>query len=246
MSDHATKPGFRKTIVFAWVMCMVCGSLLTLASTGLKGYQQKNVALDQQKNILRTVNLIQAAEVLSPDEIAQRYHDNIRPASIDDSGALADENEKNPHNRPVYLYGSPTKPKAYIIPINSRGLWGKILGYIAMENDGVTIAGFTVYSHSETPGLGGEIEKLWFSDNFKGKKIIDTQGNFVSVGIAKGKVAESIPLDRASNYVDGISGATLTGKFLSAGLKQVLKEYEPFAKKFRTGEQPLVRTQPEQ
>ncbi len=33
--------------------------------------------------------------------------------------------------------------------------------------------------------------------------------------------------------MDGISGATLTGKFLSASMKDILKEYESVSVKFR-------------
>jgi Na+-transporting NADH:ubiquinone oxidoreductase subunit C len=106
---------------------------------------------------------------------------------------------------------------------------------MAIENDGKTVAGFSVYSHNETPGLGGEIEKPWFQKNFVGKKIVDEKGNFVSVGIAKGHVADVIASDRQSNYVDGISGASLTGKFLTGGLKTVLTEYEPLSEQFRKG-----------
>jgi Na+-transporting NADH:ubiquinone oxidoreductase subunit NqrC len=39
-----------------------------------------------------------------------------------------------------------------------------------------------------------------------------------------------------ANYVDGISGATLTGRFLSAGLKEILSEYEPVSIKLRSKE----------
>jgi Na+-transporting NADH:ubiquinone oxidoreductase subunit C len=105
-------------------------------------------------------------------------------------------------------------------------LWGKIFGYLALKSDGSTVTGFTVYKHSETPGLGGEIEKRWFQKNFEGKKILDKAGGFVSISIAKGFLPESFPKDKLPNYVDGISGATLTGKFLTTGLKDVLQAYE--------------------
>ncbi len=55
------------------------------------------------------------------------------------------------------------------------------------------------------------------------------------MGIAKGKVADAIAADRQANYVDGISGATLTGKFLTGGLKEVLLDYEPLSEQFRAG-----------
>ena len=133
----------------------------------------------------------------------------------------------------IILYVKDGNIHAYIVPINSRGLWGRILGYLAIQNDGSTVSGFTVYKHSETPGLGGEIEKKWFQKNFVGKKIVDHDGYFVSVSIAKGKVADKIPEKSQANYVDGISGATLTGKYLSAGMKEILQNYEPVSIRFR-------------
>ena len=36
-----------------------------------------------------------------------------------------------------------------------------------------------------------------------------------------------VPADKRPNYVDGISGATLTGKYLSAGIREILETYEP-------------------
>ena len=107
------------------------------------------------------------------------------------------------------------------------------MGYLAIQDDGSTISGFTVYKHSETPGLGGEIEKNWFQKNFIGKKIVDQAGDFVSISVAKGKVADRITKDQQSNFVDGISGATLTGKYLTAGVKEILKSYEPVSIRFR-------------
>ena len=81
--------------------------------------------------------------------------------------------------------------------------------------------------------MGGEIEKRWFQKTFVGKKIVDQAGDFVSVAIAKGKVEDKIPEKKQMNYVDGISGATLTGKYLSEGMKRILSHYEPVSIRFR-------------
>jgi Na+-transporting NADH:ubiquinone oxidoreductase subunit C len=51
--------------------------------------------------------------------------------------------------------------------------------------------------------------------------------------VAKGKVKDSIPKNQRQHYVDGISGATLTGRFLSEGLVETLEKFEPVSKKFR-------------
>lgn len=222
-----------KSILFATVLSIICSSLLTLASTGLKEYQLKNMALDRQKNILKSVGLMEADQAPAPDTIAKIYAEQIQQMWVDAGGQLVSAEQKGPHDLPVYLHVKDGAIQAYIIPVDSRGLWGRISGYLALENDGITVAGFTVYNHQETPGLGGEIEKRWFQNNFAGKKIIDDKGNLVSVTIAKGSVADKIPESRRQYYVDGISGASMTGRFLSEGLKQTLIEYEPLSKTFR-------------
>ena len=227
---------YIKSFLFAAVLSLVCGSLLTLASTGLKKYQLENIELDKNKNILKSVGLLNGEDAVSQETVEQLYSENIRQIWINVDGKIVLEQRKGKNDLPVYLFSQQGKIQAYIIPIHSRGLWGKISGYMAIKNDGATISGFTVYSHQETPGLGGEIEKKWFQNNFKGKKILDDQNNFVSIAIVKGSVKERIPKSRQKNFVDGISGASMTGKFLSAGLKQTLKEYEPFSERFRKNE----------
>lgn len=227
MSNHI------KSIIFAAVLSILCSSLLTLASTGLKGYRLKNIAHDKQKNILKSIGLIDAKSPPSSDRITELYSKNIKLMWVDFKGRLVSKQKKAENDLPIYLYVEQDKIVSYIIPFDSRGLWGKISGYLALKNDGETISGFTIYSHSETPGLGGEIEKTWFQNNFAGKKILDSKGNFVSVTIAKGAVKGKAQISRRQNFVDGISGASLTGKFLSEGLKHRLAEYELLSQRFR-------------
>ena len=93
--------------------------------------------------------------------------------------------------------------------------------------------GITFYKHGETPGLGGEIEKDWFKNNFKGKKIYSPDGELVSITVVKGKVADLIAEDEAYHYVDGISGSTLTGNGLNNFLKQDLETYKPYFDKVK-------------
>jgi len=224
-----------KSIAFTVAIALVCSLLLTGAATGLKDRKLRNVAVDRQKNILKAVGLLDPGQPPTVAYIEQVYQDKIRCYAMDGTGRIV-AGDSGPDALPVCFYVKDGQPAAYILPVDSRGLWGKIHGYMAIESDGKTVAGFSVYSHNETPGLGGEIEKPWFQRNFVGKQIVDGAGTFAAVGIAKGKVADAIPADRQANYVDGISGATLTGKFLTGGLKNVLSEYEVLSKQFRAGQ----------
>lgn len=222
-----------KTILFATGLCLVCSLLLTLAATGLKAYQRENAMVDRQKNVLKSVGAVTPDRSYTGDEIKALYREHIKCVSLGQDGEVLSADAAPAETMPLYLYEKGGATQAYILPVNSKGLWGRIYGYLALETDGSTIAGFTVYQHSETPGLGGEIENRWFQRNFVGKKIVDQQGDFVSVSIAKGAVEDAVRQDLQPHYVDGISGATMTGKYLSEGLQDVLKNYEPVSIRFR-------------
>jgi Na+-transporting NADH:ubiquinone oxidoreductase subunit C len=214
-------------------MCVVCSILLTLGATALQPLQDRNMLLDRRKNILVAAGLLEENVSHTPDEVMRLYAESIMPYWVGGDGNINEGGDHDAGDLPLYLCYQKDELSAYIIPFTSRGLWGKIYGYLALDTDGATIKGFTVYKHQETPGLGGEIEKRWFQKNFSGKKIVDRDGDFVSVAIAKGRVTDAVVETRRPNYVDGISGATLTGKFLSEGLKDILREYEPVSIRFR-------------
>ena len=225
--------GSLRSIAYAAVLCIVCSLLLTAASSGLQPFQERNVLLDRRRNILAAAGLIQE-ERLSAADIEALYTRHIRPLRVDSLGRVLPSAEGGEAALPFYLVvQEEDRPEGYIVPIDAKGLWGPINAYLAFDDDGTTVKGFTVYRHAETPGLGGEIEKKWFRDNWVGKKIVTRQGKFVSVGVAKGRVEEMVPLDKREHYVDGISGATLTGKYLAAGIRDTLNQYEPVAVKFR-------------
>ena len=226
-------PDNVKSILFAAVMAIICSAILTGVSSGLKDFRLENIALDKKKHILKVVGLLDPQNEPPRETIAALYHQNIREVRVDKNGRIVTPAGEGTVHLPVYYRIENDRIGAYIIPVSSRGLWGKIYGYMALDKDGTTITGFTVYQHSETPGLGGEIEKAWFQKNFKGKKIVDRAGDFASIVIAKGKVKKNLPKDRRLNYVDGISGATLTGKYLTLGIRETLNTYEPISIKFR-------------
>jgi Na+-transporting NADH:ubiquinone oxidoreductase subunit C len=231
-----------KTLLFAAIMCVVCSLLLTAAATGLKPLQQRNMAVDRHKNILMVFGLLEDNSGVPAQQVEQLYEKYIRHLWVDTNGRVVEEAPAGGQRLSLYLHVDQAMLKGYAVPISTRGLWGPIHGYLAIDNDGVTVKGFAVYQHQETPGLGGEIESQWFRKNFEGKKILNAAGEFASISIAKGSAADLVPLPKQTNYVDGISGATMTGKFLTAGLKEILEEYEPVAIKFRQQAAPYAQT----
>lgn len=236
MSDNT------KAVVFAAVLSLVCCILITAACTGLQKYQRINAELDRQINIIRSVGLVEEGKAYTKEEVNRLYQDHIVNAwALTDGTLLTEKPAEGIKAIPLYLDKEKGALGAYIIPLDMRGLWGRIYGYLALQSDGKTVEGFTVYKHSETPGLGGEIENTWFRKDFSGKQIVNKDNQFVSVSVAKGPASDSVPDDKRQNYVDGISGATLTGRYLTQGLKETLEKFEPLSQKLRQGEAKDIR-----
>ena len=223
---------------FAAIVTITCSILLAAAANLLRDRQQENIALDIQKNILASADLGSAE--MSREQILKLYDEYIRSKVVDRSGnEVSDKTveqldpKKDLDYLPLYYAEKDGKIEAYIIPISGKGLWSTIYGYLALEKDLDTIKGITFYKHGETPGLGGEIEKEWFRNNFKGKKIFSPDGKLVGITVVKGRVEEKISADESYHYVDGISGSTLTGKGLNNFLKKDLETYEPYFERIR-------------
>jgi Na+-transporting NADH:ubiquinone oxidoreductase subunit C len=232
MSENKTS--FKKNrvyvVLFALSVALFFSMLITAAANMLKPLQMENMALDKRTNLLEAAGLVPEGRKPTPEDIKRIYDTRIREVYVNPKGQIMTSPADS--TLQLYLIHTDQQVQGYIVPIITRGLWGKIYGYLAFEQDGQTVAGFSVYNHSETPGLGGEIESNWFQNNFKGKKILNDHNQFVSVGIAKGR-AENLPKQLQDHYVDGISGATLTGRYLSEGLEETLMKYEPVSIIFR-------------
>jgi Na+-transporting NADH:ubiquinone oxidoreductase subunit C len=224
---------------FAAAVTISCSILLAAAANLLKSRQQENIAFDIRKNILASAELGSAE--MTRQEVLKLYDKYIRSIVINTDGEeIKDKTveqidpKKDLDLLPLYYAEEDGQIKAFIIPVSGKGLWSTIYGYLALENDLITVMGITFYQHGETPGLGGEIEKDWFKNNFKGKKIFSPEGELLSITVVKGKVEDLIPEDQAYHYVDGISGSTLTGNGLTNFLKSDLEMYKPYFDKVKT------------
>lgn len=231
------------TFIFAAIVCIVCSVTLSAVSTGLKAKQDRNITIDIKKNILKAVGLRKPlGERSTPEQIFRVYEDKIEEMVIDDKGNVIEgvspseiKSGKTEGLNPLYVYKEGEQVMAYCFPIVGKGLWSTLYGYLALDADAVTVRGITFYKHGETPGLGAEIEKDWFQNNFRGKKIWSfKEDKLKPIKVAKGKVKGRITEEDAQYYVDGITGATMTAQGVTKMLEKVFRTYEPFFKKIRT------------
>jgi Na+-transporting NADH:ubiquinone oxidoreductase subunit C len=105
---------------------------------------------------------------------------------------------------------------AYVLPISGRGFWAPIKGVIGIKTDKKTITGIAFYEQNETPGLGAEIAKAPFRNQFEGKVISSTADpiNFRRPGATLG-----------DNEVHAVTGATQTSSRLEIIINTELKKW---------------------
>ena len=219
------------TIVFTTIITVILGLGLSYTADSLRERQILNEELDIKKNILSVLGYKQDTPWTN-EEVQSLYDSNINEIRIDEVGLVLDEVDKSGNFAyTIYQSSENNMVTGYAIPIAGKGLWGTMYGYFAIEPDAETVKGITFYKHKETPGLGAEVDKDWFKNNFIGKKLTDKNGELVSIEVVKGYVSKTDP--EALHKVDGISGATITGTGLTTFLKSDLEKYEPYFARVR-------------
>lgn len=220
------------TIIYIIVLVVLVGTALAFTAISLKPRQQANADADKMRQILGSVSVETSGE-----DIIATYNKYITSAFVvDDKGNRVDgadaftvdvakQSKETADMRllPVYQCTLADGSVKYILPMYGAGLWGPIWGYISVDADGTTIYGAYFAHQGETPGLGAEIEKPAFSSQFTGKRLIKN-GAFIPVAVVK---AGQVPAGDA-DYVDGISGGTITSKGVGAMIDNCLQPYSAF------------------
>ncbi len=227
--------------VFSTVMVMLVATLLSFVAEQLKPFQEKNIEIEKKLDILRSVGIARDIDDVKDKDIyvEEAYDKNITKSfAINPEGELKADVEafkinlkaelaksSEDRNLPVFVYVDEDGKEIHILPLQGKGLWGPIWGYISLEEDLTTIYG-AIFAHSkETPGLGAEINTDWYQAQYLGKKIFDDAGKFTSIRVVKGGADPDDP-----HAVDAISGGTITSVALQEMMEECLGNYETYFK----------------
>ena len=233
------KDSNKATFLFSSGMVVVIAILLSVAAISLGPYQARNIRIEKMENILTSVGI--ESEPKTAEKIFKQYiteqvvlnnkGDEQKAGTTAFDVDLKKELDKAKNGNqdkqlfPLFICKKDGK-SFYIIPMRGKGLWGPIWGYIALEGDMNTVAGVSFGHKGETPGLGAEIETEYFQKQYIGKKIMDEQGEFVSVKVVKGGGTSS-----NIHGVDAVSGATITSDGVTDMFHKTLENYIPYFKK---------------
>ena len=246
-------------IGFAAAICLVCSILVTSSAVSLKDRQEENKRLDRQKKILALAGLMESGADITSKEIDKLFSDNIQAYIISretgeydtsvDTGAFDQRkatkdpatSQAAPKNRSgiqrvpnsvlIYHVLENGEPVTLILPIEGKGLWSTLYGFLALDTDTTTVKGITFYEHGETPGLGGEIENPSWTALWPGRKAYDDAWN-PAIKVIKGTAG---PVATDPHRIDGLAGSTLTSRGVSNLVRFWLGEngFTPYLERFR-------------
>ncbi len=220
------------TIIYIIVLVVVVGAALALTSMSLKDRQTENANADKMRQILASVKITPAeGEVIADFNkyITESYMVNAKGERVE--GNAFNANMKTvaaepaaERKLPVFVCTLAPDDVKYILPAYGAGLWGPIWGYIAVDGNGSTIYGAYFSHEGETPGLGANIATPEFYDQFDGKQLLH-DGKLIPVEVVKKGLK---PTNDQADYVDGVSGGTITSKGVGAMLDNCLAPYQSF------------------
>lgn len=235
------------TFGFAITMVVLVGAILSSLAIGLKPRQLKNQADKKRIDILAAIDVSanrDNAKALFDQYVQDRvvidFNGNVVSTSTGDIDPLDETDAFNldiraqyrdksiPQNERKYPYYRCEKDgnTFYVIPMVGNGLWGAIWGFVSLESDFNTVFGASFDHATETPGLGAEISLPMFQKPFKGKQILDENGNYKSIEVKKGGAEEGNP-----HQVDGITGGTITSDGVTEMLERTLEVYHRYFNK---------------
>ena len=247
-----------KTFAVALTLCIVCAVVVSSAAVSLRPAQEANKLLDLKTNILASAGLLEQGvdvetqfekiSVKLVDMTSGRYTNEIDAESYDQRKAASDpalsvalsasediaKIKRRANLAKVYVVENAQGLEKVILPIKGYGLWSTLYGFIALESDLKTVAGIGFYEHTETPGLGGEVDNPKWKASWVGKLAYDSEG--LALQVIKGKV--DMAREGADSQIDGLAGATLTTKGVDNLVKYWLGEqgFKPFIDNLKTGE----------
>ncbi len=192
------------TLSYAAVMGIVAAGLLSGVGVLTTPFREANEQAERVRNIMKVLG-VEHDPGASAEELVEVFE---REVDVVEGDRLT-----------LYRFSPddfPPEEKRTAVQFSGSGMWGPIAGFMALEPDMRTIAGLSVYSQEETPGLGAEIASEGFQKRFQGRSIFDDAWE---PGLRIMVEREA----RNEHEVDAVTGATMTSRSLERMLNETIK-----------------------
>lgn|SRR5690554_4706756 len=260
----SNKESIQRTLLVAFLVCLVCSVLVASVAVMLRPTQVMNRLLDTQRSIVNVAGM--DAKAMSASEIQGLFGTRIvaklvelktgqystakdpvtfnpitaakDPATstqLDASEDIASIQRIEKYTTVYLVNDEQGELQSIVLPIRGYGLWGTLYGFMAIASDLNTVKGLAFHDHKETPGLGGEVDNPKWKATWVGKKVYDDE-NHVALSVSKGSLKADDP--QAIYKIDALAGATLTSKGVNNLVHFWMGEhgFGPYIANLRSGE----------
>lgn len=143
------------SVVFMFIITLAVSTILIIFGSATRQRVEDNQRVAFRRAVLKALP-VELPASLSPAQIHKIFADSVHVDSLQPD---------------VHEFRRNGSVVAYALPFEGPGFWAPIKGVVGIAADKKTLTGLAVYEQNETPGLGGEIVKPYFRDQFRGKRI---------------------------------------------------------------------------
>lgn len=187
------KQGLLYTVSFTFIVCFVFVAILAFANDATAERVAQNQIVAQQRAILSAMGFD-----FETDEQILSLFEGVEEVEIDDR---------------VFYRTERDGQTIIATSFRGQGVWGPIVGILAMDDSLEKTLGLEIVSHEETPGLGGRITERGFKAQFEGREVPD--GTFTYVRSS----------DPGPGEFEAITGATGTTRNMERILTEAIQTF---------------------
>ena len=192
------KQGLIYTIIFTFIVCFVFVFLLSFVNEATAEKVAFNTNLEKEKTVLEAFGITYTD--------ANDAHTKFQLV----------QSEKIQNNKIYHI--TIDGVSLYAKQFAGSGLWGTIIGILAVDESLSKIIGISFLSQNETPGLGGRITEAWFKNQLRGESIING-----TVLVGRSQASDAGDSDKTNGKIDAITGATRTSDSINVILNKELQ-----------------------
>lgn len=252
MTIQASTESITRTMLIAVGIALVCSAMVSGAVYLLRPLQAAYASLERNETILRVAGrlpsdtseraivnayleldarVVDLTSGIYTNTLDGHIYDHWAPNGVDEGPAITKMDSVGlstlPRYVPIYMVSGPAGMERLVLPLNGRGMWSMLLGYLALEPDLQTIAAVGFYKQGETPGIGDRILDDTWLKSWQGKRLYDPAGE-VQIRM------DSNPNTPPQYRVDAITGATVTSQAVARMVAFWATAYTPLLRHLKT------------
>lgn len=250
-----------RALLTVLVTAVICSAFVSGSVVLLRPVQLNNQLLKSSGNIMQLSGLLPSGRSVEGEELlglfksldarvvnidSAEFDPTVDPYTFDARKAASDPGKsvaippaedrarlgRRSRFEVAYLVWRDGRLNRLILPVHGAGMWSMLYGYVALEADLNTLAGVIFYEQHETPGLGDQITRGYWENQWSGKRLCDETGELL-FHVAEGPVVAG---SAAADYqVDALTGATVTANSVTALMRYWFgpEGYGPLLKRLR-------------